>query len=516
MMISPPGTNFFVSVLLAGLLAWVIARLASFARFYYLLFKIPSASHLRYHWLLGNLPDVVDRPRYFHETVPKFSAAERRLYRFMVGPIPFLVVNHADLVAAVLKSSPPKNLFTYSLIMPFIGDGLLVSSGKKWARDRRLLTNAFHFNILQEYTPILHDSCQVLLDKLAQHVSDGEMQSRAFDFSQACRLLTLDVMLRCIMAHESNCQLEDSQYTRDVREITRLIMVRGLSIECLLPDSVYFMMKNGKQLREVCDRCHDFSASVIKKRRNELQECGPLSEAGLADAQQKIRKGRASFVDILLTVRDEDGSGLSDSEIRDQVDTFLFEGHDTTSSGLQWLFYYLAKDPAIQQQCREEAQRYADDGAGHVGHKDLAKLTFITQCIKEALRMACPVAYIERRLSQEIQLDQYTIPKGSIVNMDIFALHHSEDFYPDAYTFKPDRFSEEAVAARNLHAFIPFSAGSRNCIGQALAMNVLRAAVSSILLHVRLSIDPSLPEPMFEDAVVMQAKNGINLLVSSI
>eukprot|EP00117_Sycon_ciliatum_P041032 scpid50148/ scgid30075/ Leukotriene-B4 omega-hydroxylase 3; Cyp4f-14; Cytochrome P450 4F14; Cytochrome P450-LTB-omega; Leukotriene-B4 20-monooxygenase 3 len=422
-------------------------------------------------------------------------------------------------MAVILKSSHPKNMFIYSLLLPFIGNGLLVSSGKKWARDRRLLTNAFHFNILQEYTPLLHDSCQVLLEKLAQHVSDAETQNKAFDFSEACCLLTLDVILRCTMGYESNCQLQESEYTVGVRAATDYIVKRMMSVGALMPNFIYFMTKDGANFKKICDMCHEFSAGIIERRVKELEEDGSLapgSPAHQTDTMTLIKKGKLSFVDILLTLKDEDGTsaGLSNAEIRDQVDTFLFEGHDTTSSAMQWMFYYLAKHPDIQEKCRQEAVTYAN-ADGFVSHEDLGKLKFINQCIKEGLRMTSTVSYIERQTMDDMYIGGYFIPANSIATVDIFSLHHNPSVYPDPYTFDPSRFSEENAAGRHPHALAPFSAGPRNCIGQALAMNELRMTVASVLVRFDLAVDPSLPEPLYNDALIVRAENGINLRVKS-
>eukprot|EP00117_Sycon_ciliatum_P007007 scpid64430/ scgid10291/ Leukotriene-B4 omega-hydroxylase 3; Cyp4f-14; Cytochrome P450 4F14; Cytochrome P450-LTB-omega; Leukotriene-B4 20-monooxygenase 3 len=507
------------SVLALVVLAWLLPKLARYVRRHYYLAKLPAIQFHDRHWLLGNFPSVVDRVKVLYEVTPRYTQEQHRIRRFEVGLFraPAVMVSDPETVAEVLRTASPKHQFAYSNLLPFIGDGLLLSSGTKWARDRRLLTNAFHFNILQEYTPLLHDSCQVLLEKLAQHVSDAETQNKAFDFSRACCLLTLDVMLRCTMGYESNCQLKDSAYTIGVMEITKLIFARAMSLSILMPNFLYKMTVDGRKFFSLCDMCHDFSSTVIEKRRRELEESGAMAEAteSSEDTLKKIRKGHTSFVDILLTVQDEDGSGLSDSEIRDQVDTFLFEGHDTTSSGMQWMFYFLAKHPDIQERCRQEAMEFSQPD-GFVSHCDLTKLTYITQCIKESLRMCCPVVYIERALTEDTVIDGYTIPKGVAINIDIFGLHHNRTFYPDPYVFDPDRFSEENVKDRHPLAFIPFSAGPRNCIGQVLAMNELRLTLSGVLMRFQLTVDPSLPEPLFNDAIVMRAKNGINLLIKSI
>lgn len=141
---------------------------------------------------------------------------------------------------------------------------------------------------------------------------------------------------------------------------------------------------------------------------------------------------------------------------------------------------------------------------------------YITQCIKESLRMCCPVPEFSRQLHEDIQVDEYILPKGSWIAIDVFGLHHASHVYPDPYKFDPDRFSAENSKDRHSHAFIPFSAGLRNCIGQVLATNELRTVVASVLTRFELSVDPALPEPLYRDAIVMRAKNGIKLQVKNV
>ena len=129
--------------------------------------------------------------------------------------------------------------------------------------------------------------------------------------------------------------------------------------------------------------------------------------------------------------------------------------------------------------------------------------------------MTSTVSYIERQTMDDMYIGGYFIPANSIATVDIFSLHHNPSVYPDPYTFDPSRFSEENAAGRHPHALAPFSAGPRNCIGQALAMNELRMTVASVLVRFDLAVDPSLPEPLYNDALIVRAENGINLQVKS-
>lgn len=130
--------------------------------------------------------------------------------------------------------------------------------------------------------------------------------------------------------------------------------------------------------------------------------------------------------------------------------------------------------------------------------------------------MSTPVPSIERELATDTEVDQYLLPKGTMVNISIFSMHHVAGLYPDPYTFDASRFSEENCEKRHPHAFVPFSAGPRNCIGQVLAMNELKYTLANVLVHFELDVDKTLPESRYEDAVVTRAKPPIKLLVRNL
>ncbi|XP_010156842.1 PREDICTED: cytochrome P450 4F4-like, partial [Eurypyga helias] len=170
---------------------------------------------------------------------------------------------------------------------------------------------------------------------------------------------------------------------------------------------------------------------------------------------------------------DEDGNTLSDEDISAEADTFMFEGHDTTASGLAWLLYNLARHPQYQERCRQEVRELLKGrDVEDIEWEDLSHLPFTTMCIKESLRLHPPVTAVSRRCTEDIGLrDGRVIPKGSvsispgiICLMSIYGTHHNPDIWPEpqgglALVYNPLRFSPENSQGRSPLAFIPFSAG---------------------------------------------------------
>ncbi|NXD03116.1 CP4F4 protein, partial [Certhia familiaris] len=221
------------------------------------------------------------------------------------------------------------------------------------------------------------------------------------------------------------------------------------------------------------------------------------------------------FIDLLLLTKDEDGHALSDEDIAAEADTFMFEGHDTTASGLAWLFYNLAGHPEHQERCRQEVQELlAGRDTADIEWEDLSQLPFTTMCIKESLRLHPPVTAVARRCTQDVPLrDGRVIPKGVTCLMSIYGTHHNPELWPEPEVFDPLRFSPENSKGRSPSSFIPFSAGPRNCIGQSFAMAEMKVAVALALSRFVLRRDTARPPPRRKPELILRAEDGLWLLL---
>ncbi|XP_064256676.1 cytochrome P450 4F3-like [Passer domesticus] len=218
---------------------------------------------------------------------------------------------------------------------------------------------------------------------------------------------------------------------------------------------------------------------------------------------------------LISPPQDENGHTLSDEDIAAEADTFMFEGHDTTASGLAWLFYNLAGHPEHQERCRQEVQELlAGRDTADIEWEDLSQLPFTTMCIKESLQLHPPVTAVSRRCTEDIPLrDGHVIPKGVICLMSIYGTHHNPDLWPEPEVFNPLRFSPENSKGRSLLSFIPFSAGPRNCIGQSFAMAEMKVAVALTLSRFVLRRDTARPPPRRKPELILCAEDGLWLLL---
>ena len=416
-----------------------------------------------------------------------------------------VAIVHADPLKKVLKSRKSDSM--YDLIKPWLGEGLLIAQGEKWFRNRRLLTPAFHYAILKPYVSTYNDCIHTLIEKWKIGAAKHE-PVKLFD---TISLLSLDIILQCAFGYVSDCQTSkvQAEYVRAVRDLSQHTTERFLN-PLYHSNWVYWLTPHGRRMSRLCKKVHDHAESVIADRRNALGLNNGRKVSDTNALLEQVSKSRKlDFLDILLTAVDEDGVGLSDLEIRNEVDTFMFEGHDTTTSGMCWTLYCLAQHPEHQQKVREEVGSVLA-GRQNLTYEDLKELKYTQCCIKEAMRLYAPVDSIFREAEEDMELDGHFIPKGMTLYIPIQAIHHNPLVWPNPEEFDPSRFQPGNAEGRDPYAYMAFSAGYRNCIGQNFAMNEEKAVVASIVHHFKLMVDAS-HVVEFTPKVILTAVNDIKL-----
>ncbi|XP_065769710.1 cytochrome P450 4A11-like isoform X2 [Muntiacus reevesi] len=416
------------------------------------------------HWFYGHKKEYQEESELplLLKRLEKYPSA---CVRWLWGTRAFVLVYDPDYMKMVLGRSDPKPHRTYKYLTPWIGKGLLLLEGQTWFQHRRMLTPAFHYDILKPYVGLMADSVRVMLDNWEELVS----QDSHLEIFEHVSLMTLDTIMKCAFSYQGSVQTD--RLTRE-----------------------------GRRNHQACQLTHQHTDAVIKERKAHLQKEGEL---------EKMRSRRhLDFLDILLFAKMENGSSLSDEDLRAEVDTFMFEGHDTTASGISWILYALASHPKHQQRCREEIQSLLGDDTS-ITWDHLDQMPYTTMCIKEALRLYPPVPAIGRELSKPITFpDGRSLPAGILVSLSFYGLHHNPNVWLNPEVFDPSRFAPGST--RHSHAFLPFSGGSRNCIGKQFAMNELKVAVALTLLRFELSPDP-FKVPVPTPVMVLRSKNGIHL-----
>ncbi|XP_068159952.1 LOW QUALITY PROTEIN: probable cytochrome P450 4s3 [Drosophila tropicalis] len=384
----------------------------------------------------------------------------------------------------------------YQLLEAWLGKGLLTNGGESWHRRRKLLTPAFHFRILSEFKEPMEQNCRILVSRLKER-ANGEV----FDIYPYITLFALDAICETAMGIKKHAQMQsDSEYVKAVQTICRVLHKQSFSFWQRL--NVFFKYTQmGRDRDNALKILHDETNRVIRQRRQQLQK--EQQESRPEAEQDDIGvKRRLAFLDMLLLAQMEGGAEeLSDRDIREEVDTFMFEGHDTTSSAIAFALSLISKHPEVQQRAYEEAVELEG--------REKDSMPYLEAVIKETLRLYPSVPFFSRKVTEDLNVGKLLVPKGASISCLIYMLHRDPNSFPEPERFDPDRFY---LNERNMHpfAFAAFSAGPRNCIGQKFAMLELKLTLSMLLRHYQLMpADNHQPNPLAE--LVMKSGNGIQL-----
>ncbi|XP_075227554.1 cytochrome P450 4C1-like [Lycorma delicatula] len=159
----------------------------------------------------------------------------------------------------------------------------------------------------------------------------------------------------------------------------------------------------------------------------------------------------------------------------------MFGGHDTTTSAVGFALHLLMKHPKVQDKVVEELNQIFGDSNRPATFHDLKNMKYLKRVIQETLRMYTSIPIIFRQITEDVQLSSYILPKGSTVCLFLHKLHYDPKLFPEPDVFNPDRFLPDVVKSRHPYAYCPFSAGSRNCIGQRFGMLEIKVIISGIL-----------------------------------
>ncbi|KAK7869159.1 hypothetical protein R5R35_006616 [Gryllus longicercus] len=226
------------------------------------------------------------------------------------------------------------------------------------------------------------------------------------------------------------------------------------------------------------------SYKVIEERKKELSD-KKKKDPDAENENDVGQKKKLAFLDMLLQYN-EDGGKLTLEDIREEVDTFMFEGHDTTSSGLSFCLWSLAEHPDCQQKVYEELFEIFGDTEREPTTEDLTKMKYLECVIKESLRLYPSVPFFLRELNEDVKIEGINIVAGTTVLLAPAIMHKNPKYFPHPEKFDPERFTAENVRGRHPYAYVPFSAGPRNCIGQKFAMMEIKALISKVLRNYKL------------------------------
>jgi cytochrome P450 len=349
-----------------------------------------------------------------------------------------------------------------------MGNGLFVSKGDFWRRQRRMVQPAFHRSRLATMVQHMVTGTEALAEHWEQAARTGE----PVELIEQMRLLVSNLLGFSLFSPD--------MYERNPELRACAVFLSHGSHEAP-HDSLWWRILRELKIRLGLQRVgqRQWYATVAKM---------DAALYGLISARRKDPEGRDDILNMLLEARDSQGEAMTDKEVRDELVSLLIGGHESTSVALAWCWYALMSNPEVERRVREELATVL--GGRDPGGEVLQSLPYTRAVVEETLRLYSPAWLLMRGVAEDEQLDGWTIRARSLVIISPYLLHHHPSVWKEPERFDPERFLPEQKEQRHRYAWLPFGGGQRLCIGNAYAMTILMTVLATLLPRFQLRLAP--------------------------
>ena len=369
-----------------------------------------------------------------------------------------------------------------TLAIPLLGENsLLLMDGDRHRRERKLLMPPFHGERLQTYAKQI---CSI-----AEQVASQWKKGQLVVARSAMQAISLEVILQIVFGL--------SQGERYSKLKSLLAEWTNMTDSPVRSSMLFFQF-----LQQDWGTWTPWGR--MKQRQRQIHE---LLQAEIEERRRQKREAGTDILSLMMAARDENGQAMTDEELRDELLTILFAGHETTATILAWAFYQIHQQPHIR-----EKLLYELSGLGkNPDPLAIAQLPYLNAVCQETLRMY-PVlpATFARIAKSSLKIGGYSLEAGTTVLPSIYLVHYREDLYPEPQKFKPERFFERQYSASE---YLPFGGGNRRCLGYALAQLEIKLVLATILSKHQLSLAEDKPVKLQRRGFTLAPATGVRLVV---
>ncbi|UPW01556.1 cytochrome P450 [Halorussus gelatinilyticus] len=377
-----------------------------------------------------------------------------------------------DDVKRVLEDTDtfPKHDSSTDKLREIVGDGLLTSGGDLWERQREAIQPAFFLSHIENYA-------EIMVERTAD-TTDRWRDGGTVDLRDEMMRTTLEILVEAMFGEDIDLQ------------------ARGIY------DAVEAMQRPLKpQNQPVTFLAPDWAPVPFLRRANRARD---HLDAQVYDVLDARRRADADRDDLLAMLLDADAE-MDAEQIRDEMLTFLFAGHETTALTLTYVWDLLSRNPDAEARLHDELAEVVD---GRPTIEDVFEFEYAEAVVKEAMRLYPPAHEIRREPAEAVTFGEYEVPEGSMVLLPTWVLHRDDRFWDDPETFRPERFLDgEGRADRPEYAFFPFGGGPRRCIGQQFAMVEAQLVLATMARE--WTLDRNYGDLELSAAVTLQPKGDV-------
>jgi cytochrome P450 len=392
-----------------------------------------------------------------------------------------IFINHPDAIEEVLVTNARK--FTKGKVLRanrhVFGEGLLTSEGEFWLRQRRLAQPAFHRGRIASYASTMVEYTQ----RLIEDWRDGEER----DAHKEMMRLTLQIVGKTLF---------DADVARDARDV-------GKSLELLL--------EIGADFRRTILIPHWVPTPTNLRVKREVAQIEKILYRIIAERRASGRDA-GDLLSMLLAAQDEDGSRMTDKQLRDETITLFLAGHETTASTLSWTWWLLAQNPAVEAKLHAELDSVL--GGRPPSFDDLPRLAYTGHVITESLRLYPAAWGMARLVVEDHEVAGYPVTKGMGVAMAQWVVHRDPRWYDTPEKFLPERWEGDLLKRLPRFAYFPFGGGPRQCIGNSFALMEAALLLATIAQKFRLRLVANHPVVPLA-SITLRPRHGVRVLLES-
>ena len=426
--------------------------------------------------IVGNLLALGEDPLGF---LMECDRNYKNIVPLRLGLTPACLVTDPAIIEQVLKG---RESFIKSrgfrALHTLLGAGLLTNEGDSWFRQRRLAQPVFHRSRIQSYGKVMVDYTEQMLDNW----QSGE----TLDIHADMMRLTLNIVMKAI-------------FNQDVSNQEAETVAKALDIAMNWFDSKrrqnfliweWFPRPENVRYRSAVESMDATIYNILTQRRESGDDPGDL-------------------LSMLMAARDEDdGTGMSDQQLRDEIATLMLAGHETTANTLSWTWMLLAQNPKAEAKLQEEIEQVLGSRIPTI--KDLPNLPYASAVITESMRLYPAVSLLGREAVEEVKIGDYLIPKGCVVMLSQWVMHRKEEYFDNPESFQPERWLDGLERRLPKGVYFPFGDGPRICIGKGFALMEAVLILVAIAQKYQLSLVPDceiIPQP----SITLRPETGIQI-----
>lgn len=423
-------------------------------------------------------------------------------FLFLLGPFPRLVVQDAELIACILGRTHgqyyQKPLDLSFRLKPLIGShNLLISNGHEHKRARKMLNPGFRFENLRSMVSIMTNETSKAIEMLIQ-ASD-----KPINLQKEMSLLTLTIIA-------SSAFGENYETIANARKVVCEAFIAALDAivnrTLSLIDQIPFFSRLPFWGKDIVDRGQEKASIFVEQIINNRRK-----------GRTKNRCEHEDMLDLLLQVVDSNGEHFTDDEIKEQAMALVLAGHQSTSDLMTWMLYILMTHPSVLQDCQEEIDRILPNGMIPT-YEQLGDLHVCESVIHETLRLYPTLPFFVRQCIEEHTIEtanyRLRIPRNATILINTYLIHRHEKYWTDPLQFDYKRWMRDPVTGlkpKLAHPFcyLPFAAGTRNCIGQHFALLEAKVILAMFVQRCHFELDPTDQEIIADLRITMRPKYGL-------